>query len=67
MMMMPRRPVKKADFYYFPPSAPCRMVMMTAKVLNVDMNMKLVDLTKGEHLTPEFLQVGTATYLLEKW
>lgn len=46
------------DFYYLPGSAPCRAVQMTAKAVGVDLNLKLLDLFKGEHLKPEFLQVS---------
>ncbi|KAF6201957.1 hypothetical protein GE061_004353 [Apolygus lucorum] len=53
-----RRSPKKPDFYYFPPSPPCRLVMMAAAVLKVDMNMKTIDLMKGEQLTPEFLKIN---------
>ncbi|XP_077286219.1 glutathione S-transferase 1-like [Arctopsyche grandis] len=46
------------DFYYLPGSSPCRAVMMTAKALGVNLNFKLIDLMKGEHLTPEFLKMN---------
>lgn len=45
------------DFYYLPGSAPCRAVLMTAKAVGVDLNLKLVNLMAGEHLTPEYLKV----------
>uniref|UniRef100_A0A0K8S887 Glutathione S-transferase 1 n=1 Tax=Lygus hesperus TaxID=30085 RepID=A0A0K8S887_LYGHE len=53
-----RRSPKKPDFYYFPPSPPCRLVMMAAAALKVDMNMKMIDLMKGEQLTPDFLKIN---------
>nr|APC23398.1 GSTd5 [Liposcelis entomophila] len=46
------------DFYYLPGSAPCRAVLLTAKVLDVPLNLKQTDLMKGEHLTPEFLKLN---------
>lgn len=46
------------DFYYLPGSAPCRAVMLTAKALGINLNLKHCDLMKGEHLTPEFLKVS---------
>lgn len=45
------------DFYMLPGSAPCRAVLLTATALGVKINEKLLDLTNGEHLTPEFLKV----------
>lgn len=45
------------DFYYIAPSPPARAVLMTAKDLGIDMNLKVVNLLAGEHLKPEFLKV----------
>jgi hypothetical protein len=45
------------DFYYMPASAPCRTVLLAAKALGVDLNLKLTNLMAGEHLKPEFLKV----------
>ncbi len=38
-------------------SPPCRAVLMAAKQLNIDLNLKTLNLRNGEHLTPEFLKV----------
>lgn len=46
------------DFYYVPGSAPCRAVLLTAKALGLDLNLKLTDLMAGEQLTPEFLKLN---------
>jgi len=46
------------DFYYVPGSAPCRIVMLTAKALGVDLNLKLVNLQEGEQLKPEYLKMN---------
>ncbi|XP_025830753.1 glutathione S-transferase 1-like [Agrilus planipennis] len=46
------------DLYYLPGSAPCRNVLLTAKAIGVDLNLKHLDLMKGEHLTPEFLKIN---------
>lgn len=46
------------DLYYVPGSAPCRAVLLTAKALNLNLNLKLVDLHHGEHLKPEYLKVS---------
>lgn len=45
------------DLYYTPGSAPCRSILLTAKLVGVDLNLKLVNLHEGEHLKPEFLKV----------
>ncbi|XP_050310957.1 glutathione S-transferase D1-like [Anthonomus grandis grandis] len=46
------------DFYYVPGSAPCRAVLLAAKALGVDLNLKLTNLQAGEHLTPEFIKIN---------
>lgn len=46
--------------YYAPRSAPSRAVLMVAKYLNVDLQLRLVRLDKSEHKTPEFLKVSAA-------
>uniref|UniRef100_A0A182VPI9 glutathione transferase n=2 Tax=Anopheles merus TaxID=30066 RepID=A0A182VPI9_ANOME len=46
------------DFYYLPGSAPCRAVQMTAAAVGVELNLKLTDLMKGEHMKPEFLKLN---------
>ncbi|KOB76522.1 Glutathione S-transferase 1 [Operophtera brumata] len=42
--------------YYVPGSSPCRAVLLTAKALNIELDLKLVDLHHGEHLKPEYLK-----------
>lgn len=46
------------DFYHIPLSAPCRAVLLTARQLGVELNMKHIDLLKGEQLTPHFLSIN---------
>ncbi|XP_063545142.1 glutathione S-transferase 1-1-like [Cydia strobilella] len=46
------------DLYYVPGSAPCRTVLLAAKALNVNLNLKLVDLHHGEQLKPEYLKLN---------
>lgn len=50
--------MSKPIFYYHPFSGPCRTVSTVAKILNVDMEMKKLDLLTKEHLNPEFLKVN---------
>ncbi|KAF9791706.1 hypothetical protein SFRURICE_020105 [Spodoptera frugiperda] len=56
------------DLYYVPGSAPCRAVLLTAKALNLNLNLKLVDLHHGEHLKPEYIKSrAIITYLVNKY
>lgn len=45
------------DFYYTPGSAPCRAVLLAAKAVDLELNLKHLDLQHGEHLKPEFVKV----------
>jgi glutathione S-transferase len=46
------------DFYYNICSSPCRGVLLTAKALGVELNLKELNLMAGEHMTPEFIKVS---------
>ncbi|VVC40045.1 Thioredoxin-like fold,Glutathione S-transferase, N-terminal,Glutathione S-transferase, C-terminal- [Cinara cedri] len=46
------------DFYYTPGSAPCRAVLLAAKSLDLELNLKPLDLHHGEHLKPEFVKLN---------
>lgn len=50
-------PVEPIKLYYFPPSPPCRAVMMAAKAMGIELEMVLTNIIEGEHMTPEFLKV----------
>lgn len=45
------------DLYYFPPSPPCRSVLMLGKALGINFNLKTVNIMNGEQMTAEFLKV----------
>lgn len=45
------------DLYYHPATPPSRAVLMTAKAVGVDPNLKIIDVMKGESLKPEFVKV----------
>nr|AIF73207.1 glutathione S-transferase D1A [Scaptomyza nr. nigrita Nevada] len=47
-----------ADLYYLPGSSPCRSVIMVAKAIGLELNKKLLDLSTGEHLKPEFVKIN---------
>ncbi|XP_054266373.1 glutathione S-transferase 1-1-like [Macrosteles quadrilineatus] len=44
--------------YYAPASPPSRVVLMTAKALGVPVEPRIVDLAKGEHMEPQYLQIN---------
>ncbi|KAF2880918.1 hypothetical protein ILUMI_25247 [Ignelater luminosus] len=46
------------DLYYSPGSAHCRAVLLTAKLLRVDLNLKHLDIPKKEQLAPEFVKLN---------
>lgn len=46
------------DLYYMAASAPCRAVVLTAKVVGVDVTLKHLDLLKGEQMKPEFIAIN---------
>uniref|UniRef100_A0A0K8TV17 Glutathione-S-transferase n=1 Tax=Epiphyas postvittana TaxID=65032 RepID=A0A0K8TV17_EPIPO len=46
------------DLYYTAGSAPCRVVLLVAAALDIQLNLKEVNLRAGEHLTPEFLKLN---------
>jgi len=45
------------DLYYFLASPPCRSVMLVAKALKIELNLKVTELSKGDNKTPEYLKV----------
>jgi len=44
--------------YYMDLSPPCRSIMLLAKSIGLDLNLKPTDLFTGEHLKPEFLKMN---------
>lgn len=52
---MPVTPIK---LYYLLPSPPCRAVMMTAKVLGLELDLVVTNIMEGAHKTPEFLKMN---------
>lgn len=47
-----------ATLYQMPPSGPVRAVRMTASLLGEELELKMLDLTKGEHLSEDFLKIN---------
>ncbi|XP_047474926.1 glutathione S-transferase 1-like [Penaeus chinensis] len=46
------------DFYYASMSPPCRGAHLVAKAVGVDLNLKPIDLSKGEHKSPDFVAIN---------
>ncbi|XP_076165360.1 glutathione S-transferase D1-like [Ptiloglossa arizonensis] len=46
------------DFYYFPPSPPCRSVLLLAKAIGVHLNTKTVNVMNGEQTSSSFLKIN---------
>ncbi|XP_067008502.2 glutathione S-transferase 1-1 [Anabrus simplex] len=46
------------DLYSFPPSPPCRSVLLVVRALGLDVNVKNVNILEGEHLTVEYIQMN---------
>ncbi|XP_046386069.1 glutathione S-transferase 1-like [Ischnura elegans] len=46
------------DLYYLNDSAPVRAVLLAGRALGLEFNMKLVDILKQEHMSPEFLKLN---------
>jgi len=46
------------DCYYTPGSAPCRAVLLAAKNLGIELNLKLINLMTGEHLKADFIAMN---------
>lgn len=47
----------KPILYYVKRSPPCRAVLMAAKAIGVELELKLTETAKKENRTPEFLKV----------
>lgn len=45
------------NLYYLPPSPPCRAVLLLGRILDIDFNLKTVNILEKEHLKKEFLEV----------
>ena len=46
------------DLYHMDASAPCRSVRLTAKMLGVELNLKVLNLMAGEQMAPEFIKIN---------
>jgi len=51
--------------YYDPMSAPCRTVLLTAEALNIELELKHLNLREGDHMKPKFLKVTFLNNILQ--
>lgn len=50
---------KKPKLYYMPESPPCRTVMLVARMLNIELDYELLDLSQKQQLnSPEFVAIN---------
>ena len=52
------------DLYISPTSPACHSVMQIIELLNLDVNLKKLDLQNKEQLSPEFLKVVRFSWFL---
>lgn len=45
------------DFYHLVGAPQCAVVLLAAKSLGVDLNIKFINYAAGDHLKPEFTKV----------
>ncbi len=48
------------DFYYIHLSIPSRAVLLTAKMVGVELNLKSIDIFAGEQMEPHFIKMNPA-------
>lgn len=51
--------------YFLPPSPPCRAVMMLGRMINVNFELKPVNVLEKEQLKPEFVEVNFELILIQ--
>ncbi|KAJ1526063.1 hypothetical protein ONE63_009229 [Megalurothrips usitatus] len=57
-MTQASRKMSSIVLYHFPPSAPCRFALMTARTLGLDVEIKKVNLLQKEQFKEEFLKIN---------
>lgn len=50
--------------YYLPPSPPCRSVLLLGKMLDIEFDLRAINVLEAEQLKPEFVQVGFFLYFI---
>ncbi|XP_030370106.1 glutathione S-transferase D7 [Scaptodrosophila lebanonensis] len=44
--------------YYLPPSPPCRTILLLAKMLDLELDLKIINILEGEQLKPDFVAIN---------
>lgn len=44
--------------YYLPPSPPCRAILLLARMIDLKLDLKVINILEGEHMKQEFLDVS---------
>uniref|UniRef100_A0A1A9ZZ13 Glutathione S-transferase D7 n=1 Tax=Glossina pallidipes TaxID=7398 RepID=A0A1A9ZZ13_GLOPL len=44
--------------YYLPPSPPCRSILLLAKLLDLQLDLKVINILEGEQMKPEFVELN---------
>lgn len=44
--------------YYLPQSPPCRSILLLAKMLDIDLDLKVINILEGEQMKAEFLEMN---------
>lgn len=44
--------------YYLPPSPPCRAVLILGRMLNIEFNLKVLNILEGEQLNTDFINLN---------
>lgn len=55
---------QKIILYYMPVSPASRAVVLVANAINISLELREIDISRDEHMTPEFLKVKK-TFLFE--
>lgn len=43
--------------HYAPLSPPCRSVLLLGRILNIEFDLRVIDVLKGDNMKPEFIEV----------
>ncbi|KAL5283288.1 hypothetical protein ACFFRR_005895 [Megaselia abdita] len=44
--------------YYLPPSPPCRCILLLGKMLDINFDLKVLNIMEGEHMKPDFVSMN---------
>lgn len=44
--------------YYMPPSPPCRTILILSRIIDLQLDLRMINIMEGEHMKKDFLQVS---------